>query len=136
MKKFIVILLILLTLPLFVVEANGVPYLTFTYSSTNGRFVYTQDAYVPLSRKQTFGDVTLDNPQDITFDDQDVMYIADRDLGIILVYDEVNQVTKTIGEGILEGPTGVHIGSDGHIYVADFITKKAYQFAPNNDDTY
>ena len=136
MKKFIVIVLILLTLPLFVVEANGVPYLTFTYSSTNGRFVYTQDAYVPLSRKQTFGDVTLDNPQDITFDDQDVMYIADRDLGIIIVYDEVNQVTKTFGEGILEGPTGVHIGSDGHVYVADFITKKAYQFAPNNDDTY
>ena len=136
MKKFIVILLILLTLPLFVVEANGVPYLTFTYSSTNGRFVYTQDAYVPLSRKQTFGDITLDNPQDITFDDQDVMYIADRDLGIIIVYDEVNQVTKTFGEGILEGPTGVHIGSDGHVYVADFITKKAYQFAPNNDDTY
>jgi tetratricopeptide (TPR) repeat protein len=136
MKKLTLIFLFLMIMPLLVVEANGVPYVTFTYSSTNGRFVYTQDAYIPLSRRQTFGNVTLDNPQDITFDDDDVMYIADRDLGIIIVYDEVNQVTKTIGEGILEGPTGVHIGSDGHVYVADFITKKAYQFAPDLDDSY
>ena len=136
MKKLLLIVILMMTLPLFVVEANGVPYLTFTYSSTNGRFVYTQDAYIPLSRKQTFEDITLDNPQDITFDENDIMYIADRDLGIILVYDEINQTTKTIGEGILEGPTGVHVGFDGHVYVADFITKKAYQFAPNNDDTY
>jgi tetratricopeptide (TPR) repeat protein len=123
-------------LPLFVVEANGVPYVTFTYSSTNERFVYTQDAYIPLSRRQTFGDIALNNPQDITFDTNDVMYIADRNLGIIIVYDEISQQTKTIGEGILKGPTGVHIGSDGHVYVADFITKKAYQFAPNESDTY
>ena len=136
MKKLILTILLFMLIPLFVVEANGVPYLTFTYSSTNGRFVYTQDAYIPLSRRQTFGDYTLENPQDITFDEQDVMYIADRDLGLVIVYDESNQTVKTIGEGILEGPTGVHIGSDGHVYVADFITKKAYQFALNTMSTY
>ena len=136
MKKLILTILLFMLIPLFVVEANGVPYLTFTYSSTNGRFVYTQDAYIPLSRRQTFGDYTLENPQDITFDEQDVMYIADRDLGLVIVYDESNQTVKTIGEGILEGPTGVHIGSDGHVYVADFITKKAYQFALNAMNTY
>ena len=136
MKKLILTILLFMLIPLFVVEANGVPYLTFTYSSTNGRFVYTQDAYIPLSRRQTFGDYTLENPQDITFDEQDVMYIADRDLGLVIVYDESYQTVKTIGEGILEGPTGVHIGSDGHVYVADFITKKAYQFALNAMSTY
>jgi tetratricopeptide (TPR) repeat protein len=136
MKKFLVFILIMMVIPIFVLEANGVPYVTFTYSSTNGRFVYTQDAYIPLSRRQTFGDITLNNPQDITFDDNDVMYIADRNLGFILVYDEESQQTKTIGEGILKGPTGVHIGSDGHVYVADFINKKAYQFAPNDQNMY
>lgn len=136
MKKFILAILLFTVIPLFVVEANGVPYLTFTYSSTNGRFVYTQDAYIPLSRRQTFGEYTLENPQDITFDNQDVMYIADRDLGLVIVYDESNQTVKTIGEGILEGPTGVHVGSDGHVYVADFITKKAYQFALSAMNTY
>ncbi len=136
MKKFILAILLFIVIPLFVVEANGVPYLTFTYSSTNGRFVYTQDAYIPLSRRQTFGEYTLENPQDITFDNQDVMYIADRDLGLVIVYDESNQTVKTIGEGILEGPTGVHVGSDGHVYVADFITKKAYQFALSAMNTY
>ena len=136
MKKLILTILLFMLIPLFVVEANGVPYLTFTYSSTNGRFVYTQDAYIPLSRRQTFGDYTLDNPQDIAFDEQDVMYIADRDLGLVIVYDESDQTVKTIGEGILEGPTGVHVDSDGHVYVADFITKKAYQFALNAMNIY
>ena len=136
MKKLILTILLFMLIPLFVVEANGVPYLTFTYSSTNGRFVYTQDAYIPLSRRQTFGDYTLDNPQDIAFDEQDVMYIADRDLGLVIVYDESDQTVKTIGEGILEGPTGVHVDSDGHVYVADFITKKAYQFALNAMNMY
>lgn len=136
MKKLLIILFIVMVLPLFTVKANGVPYITFTYSSTNGRFVYTQDAYIPLSRTETFGSYTLDNPQDITFDDNDIMYIADRDLGVVIVHDEENQHTQVIGEGILEGPTGVHVGFDGNIYVADFITKKAYQFSKNNQDQY
>jgi hypothetical protein len=33
-----------------------------------------------------------------------------------------------IGEGILNQPSGVHVGFDGNLYVADFGNKEGYQF--------
>jgi tetratricopeptide (TPR) repeat protein len=128
MKKLLLVILLFMWIPTLMVQANGVPYLTFTYSQTTGRFVYTQDAYVPLSRIQTFGDIELDRPTDIAFDAMDQMYISDRNLGYIIRYNEMTQEVVKIGEGILKAPTGVHIGFDGHVYVSDFELKQAFKF--------
>ena len=37
MKKIILIVLMLLFVPIMAISANGIPYLTYTYSSTNRR---------------------------------------------------------------------------------------------------
>ena len=136
MKKLIIIVLMLLVIPLFTVSANGVPYLTFTYSSTNNRFVYTQDAYVPLSRIQSFEDLTLDDPQDIFIDNNDILYIADSGLGVVIKYDLTTQEKTLIGENILSRPTGVHVGNDGKVYVTDFELKQAFQFEIDSTGSY
>lgn len=131
MKKLTILLLIFMVMPLFTVSANGVPYLTFTYSSTNDRFVYTQDAYVPLSRIQNFDDLNLVDPQDIVIDQNDNLYIADKGLGFVIKYNLTTQEKTLIGEDVLDEPTGVHVGDDGRVYVADFKLKQAFQFEQN-----
>ena len=136
MKKLFILVLMLCVVPLFTVSANGVPYLTFTYSSTNNRFVYTQDAYVPLSRIQAFDDLALDDPQDIVIDANDVLYIADSGLGLVMKYDLTTQEKTLIGEDVLSRPTGVHVGTDGRVYVTDFELKKAFQFEITTNGSY
>ena len=76
MKKIILIVLMLLFVLIMAISANGIPYLTYTYSSTNRRFVYTQDAYLPLSRIQNLEDIEMQDPQDITIDDNDILYLS------------------------------------------------------------
>lgn len=136
MKKIVILVLMLLVIPMFTVSANGVPYLTFTYSSTSDRFVYTQDAYVPLSRIQAFEDLVLDDPRDIVIDDDDVLFIADSGLGVVIKYDLKTQEKSVIGENILNEPTGVHVGTDGRVYVTDFDHKKAFQFEMSTSGVY
>jgi len=130
MKKLFILLFIfvLLLTPSLKATANGLPYSTFTYSSSQGRIVPTQDAYLPLSISYNLGGLTLKNPSDITIDDNDNVYIADTGNARIVKYSLRTDVVTVIGEGLLNQPTGVHVGFDGSLYVADFGTKKAYQF--------
>jgi len=136
MKKIILIVLMLLFVPIMAISANGIPYLTYTYSSTNRRFVYTQDAYLPLSRIQNLEDIEMQDPQDITIDNNDILYIADRGLGFVIKYDLELQQKTIIGEGVLSSPTGVHVAEDGRVYVTDFELKKAFQFEMNDNEVY
>ena len=136
MKKIILIVLMLLFVPIMAISANGIPYLTYTYSSTNRRFVYTQDAYLPLSRIQNLEDIEMQDPQDITIDDNDILYIADRGLGFVIKYDLELQQKTIIGQGVLSSPTGVHVAEDGRVYVTDFELKKAFQFEMNDNEVY
>ena len=130
MKKILIILLFatLLFLPSQSVEANGLPYNTFTYSSANNRFVFTQDAYLPLSISYELGGLELNNPQDLTIDSDDNIYIADYGNGRVIRYSLQDDTFMIIGEGILNQPMGVHVGRDGNLYIADFGNKEGYQF--------
>ncbi|PKK92861.1 MAG: hypothetical protein CVV61_07600, partial [Tenericutes bacterium HGW-Tenericutes-6] len=140
MKKIIIIFLfaVLLFLPsLKEVNANGLPYSTYTYSSSQRRIVPTQDAYLPLSMSFTLGGEALNSPRDITVDKDDNIYIADYGNARVIKYSLQTDDVMIIGEGILNQPTGVHVGLDGHLYVADFGNKAGYQFLYNpNTDTY
>ncbi len=139
MKKYIVLLIILLAffIPSLEVNANGLPYSTYTYSSANQRFVFTQDAYLPLSISYDLGGLTLDTPSDMTIDEEDNVYIADSGNSRIIKYSLKDDVVSLIGEGILDQPSGVHVGLDGSLYVADFGTKEGYQFLYDElTDTY
>jgi DNA-binding beta-propeller fold protein YncE len=139
MKKIIVFILIVLLgiLSSQTLVANGLPYQTYTYSSSNQRFVFTQDAYLPLSITDNLGGLTLDNPQDLTIDRQDNIYIADQNNSRVIKYSLRDDTVSTIGDGILNEPKGVHVGRDGHLYVADFKNEKGYQFLYHPDtDTY
>ncbi|HAX03072.1 MAG: hypothetical protein A2Y45_06530 [Tenericutes bacterium GWC2_34_14] len=130
MKKLIIVLILIMVFSVtsLTVSANGVPYATFTYSSSQGRIVPTQDAYLPLSMSYNLGGETLLNPEDITIDKEDNVYIADSGNKRVIKYSLQQDQVSIIGEGILEQPTGVHVGIDGALYVADFGNKKAYQF--------
>jgi len=130
MKKLIILLILIMVISVtsLTVSANGVPYATFTYSSSQGRIVPTQDAYLPLSMSYNLGGETLLNPEDITIDKDDNVYIADSGNKRVIKYSLQQDKVSIIGEGILEQPTGVHVGIDGALYVADFGHKKAYQF--------
>ncbi len=132
MMKKICLFLLILMLSILVsspkIEANGLPYVTYTYSSSTRRFVFTQDAYLPLSVTDNLGGLTLNNPQDITIDREDNVYIADQGNSRIIKYELRTDQVWIIGEGILDQPKGVHVGNDGHLYVADFGTQKGYQF--------
>jgi tetratricopeptide (TPR) repeat protein len=135
MKKLLILLffLVLTLTPSLQTSANGLPYSTFTYSSSQGRIVPTQDAYLPLSISYNLGGLTLDNPSDITIDDDDNVYIADTGNARVVKYSLRTDVVSVIGEGLLNQPTGVHVGFDGSLYVADFGSKKAYQFLYDED---
>lgn len=116
---------------------NGIPYNTFTYSTTQGRIVPTQDAYLPLSVTKTFGGLALSQPEDITVDKNDNIYIADSLNGRVLKYSLEDDEVTVIGEGFLSNPQGVHVGNDGGVYVADYNHKKAYKFEFDlNTNTY
>ena len=60
------------------VEANGIPYSTYTYSSSKDSLIWTQDAYLPLSIQYDLAGVEIGNPQDITIDQNNNVYIADE----------------------------------------------------------
>ena len=59
------------------------------------------------------------NPSDIFIDESDLVYIADKDNGRVLIYNHETKETREIGKGILTGPTGVCVSKSGDIYVAD-----------------
>ncbi len=113
-------------------SANGLPYSTYTYSSSMGEIVWTQDAYLPLSVSTELGGETLDGPSDITVDANDIVYVADTGNSRIIRYDLENDTIASFGETILDQPTGVHVDIEGNVYVADFGTKEAYKFIYND----
>lgn len=132
MKKILISLILILTLliaPTSKAKANnGIPYSTFTYSTTQGKIVPTQDAYMPLSVTSNFGGLELNQPEDITVDSNDNIFIADSKNGRVLKYSLEDEEVTIIGDGFLSNPQGVHVGKDGSLYVTDYDHKKAYKY--------
>jgi hypothetical protein len=79
MKKILIIFFIsiFLLIPSLNLKANGLPYATYTYSSALNRMVWTQDAYIPLSIQTELSGLQLEEPQDLTIDKEDNLYISD-----------------------------------------------------------
>jgi hypothetical protein len=111
---------------------NGLPYNTYTYSTSREQLIQTQDAYVPLSITQTIGSYTLNSPQDIVVSTNDILYIADEGNKSVVKFNLLTDEVTVIGEGILNRPRGVHVDRLGRVYVADFGNKVAYQFSQVN----
>ncbi|MFA6801568.1 MAG: YIP1 family protein, partial [Acholeplasmataceae bacterium] len=93
--------------------------------------VWTQDAYLPLSERDNLGGYTLDEPEDLTIDDEDNVYIADTGNSRIIKYSLQDNESQVIGVGILDQPKGVHVSSDGSVYVADYGLKQGLKFVYN-----
>jgi hypothetical protein len=130
MKKILILLFIglFLLMPSLTINANGLPYSTYTYSSALGRMVWTQDAYIPLSIQTELSGLNLSQPQDLTIDQDDNLYISDYGNKRIIKYSLKDDSVLVIGEGILDEPMGIHVGEDGHLYVADFGLKMGLKF--------
>ena len=56
------------------------------------------------------------------------LYIADAGAHVILICSRDGEQVGTIGEGILQTPTGVYVTEDGTVYVADKDAKKVFVF--------
>jgi len=113
---------------------NGLPYSTYTYSTSREQLIQTQDAYVPLSITKTLGDYTLSSPQDVVVSVEDILYIADEGNKSVVKYDLLTDDLTVIGQGVLNRPRGVHVDDEGRVYVADFANKAAYQFTEVNGE--
>ncbi len=133
MKKFAIILLIF-TLSLSMIGTivkgeSGVRYNTFTIS--NGRFVRTQTAYTPLSSQSDVYGESLDRPNDIFIDEDSYVYIVSTNetagTGKLLKFSLETEELLVFGEEFLVNPTGVHVGGNGHNYIADRGNNIAYQ---------
>ena len=75
----------------------------------------------------------LSTPSDIFIDDNDIVYIADKGNGRVLVYNHETKETKEIGKGVLAGPTGVFVSKSDEIFVADETKKLVYIFNQNGE---
>ncbi|MGL4373278.1 MAG: NHL repeat-containing protein, partial [Turicibacter sp.] len=97
-----------------------VPYKTRTFGP-NGKLVETQMAYEPNSVIK----LPSLNAEDLFLAPDQTMYVADTGNGRIIVLKD-GVIHSTIGEGILENPTGIYV--DKKIYVADSVAQKVFVF--------
>ena len=97
---------------------------TMTFNS-KGEFVRTQDAYLP---HRTIISLNLNQAQDMYFDEEDHLYIADSGGKRIVKYQpETNSILQVITHPAMLRPTGVFV-SDRGIYVADPTAATVFRF--------
>jgi hypothetical protein len=100
-------------------------------ANKKGRFVPTQDGYLPDRNITSLG---LNNPENIAFGKNDVLYIADTGNKRILLFDinSGNIVREILYEGF-KSPRGVFIASDETLYVADSVAEAVFIFNPQDE---
>lgn len=116
---------VLWSYPLPVSAENATAY-TYTIS-VDGEWTRTQDAYLPGNL--LFKDMELEKPEDMDIRGSRV-YIADTGKGRILIMDRKSGSVSSIGEEILNAPTGVFINEDGNILVTDNGLGKVVLLSP------
>jgi len=112
---------------------TGVRYPTFTTS--DGRLVRTQTAYVPTVSLTSIHGIEIGEPADIHITQNNVMYLAANlnNVSRIIIYDLNDGSVRTLGEDLLVNATGVFATPEGIIYVADRGGNIAYKLSPEGD---
>lgn len=117
MKQSTAALLVLFMI-LFCPPAYAIESTTYTYTlATDGRFIRTQDAYLPGS--VLLREVGLKSPADLCLSGE-TMYIADTGNNRLVRYELAEGDVAFLGLGVLNQPTGVAVASNGRIFVADY----------------
>lgn len=136
MKKrlTLIMLVVLCFLSIFVINTNKTVEAKDNFSTSpyttqiiglDGKLVNSSTAYLGVDVLNPEG---LDTPSDIFIDENDIVYIADKGNGRILVYNHETKETREIGKGVLAAPTGVYVSNNDEIFVADSSNEKVYIF--------
>ncbi len=146
MKKFIGIILISimvlilgLSTPKQSVEALSNT--TVTLAMSRDGLVPTQDAYLPERYINSLG---LNNPSDLDFNNDDILYISDTGNARIISYDvSIDSIVKEIrvldddGNNLLQSPTGIQIYQTSEIellYIADSAAQAIFVVDVTTDE--
>ena len=90
---------------------------TMTPTAEGDGFAITQSAY---QVSNIYSELGLNNAEDMVVYG-DTAYIADSGNHRVVILDLLTGKYNTIGEDILNNPTGVAVDKEGRIYVADYI---------------
>ncbi len=134
MKKRILVILftLILVLPIMILPVSAAQSTVFTYSlDRKGNLVRTQDAYLP---DRTVTDLSLNNPEDLFFDTNGNLYIADTGNSRIVVYNpKTDEVINEIVSDEMMTPRGVYVTDDGFVYVADTGAAAVHKFSVDGE---
>ena len=82
--------------------------------SVDGEFIQTQTAYESVA---IITQPQISRPEDLFIDDNGYLFVADSNLGHIVILDRNREFVRTVGEHYLQNPTGVFVSD--YIFVAD-----------------
>lgn len=118
-RRALYILISLFVIPLLYAKpAKAIESTTYTYTIGNDwTYIRTQDGYMPGGIY--LNHIGLNSPEDL-YSRDGILYIADSGNGRIVRYDMQNGDLSYLAEGELSYPTGISIGPDGRIYIADY----------------
>lgn len=129
--SFIIFVMMAMMLPIQASEAT-----TYTVTlDAKGQYIRTQDAYLP---EMVNIDMGLSKPEDMMFDDQGTLWIADTGNKRILTYDtNTNTILTEIQYPDFVTPRGLYVSSQ-YLYVADSSAKAVFKFdlSGNHVQTY
>lgn len=132
LKKRSLLFIIITIITFFTsIKANASPATSYTYTlNSKGRFVRTQDAYLP---ERTIVELGLKDPQDMFFDKDDILYIADTGNSRIVKYNPfTDEVILIIENEEFSSPTGIFI-SDDILFIADKTARKVFVYDINGN---
>ena len=134
MRKIKWIIMIVLSISIlfgFSLKSEAASTTSYTLTiNAKGRYVRTQDAYLP---DKTLTSLGLSTPQDMMFGENDLLYIADTGNRRILVYNTVTgAVDQEVTHPDFNQPKGVFV-SDRGIYVADSTADTVFWFDINGN---
>ncbi|MCL2043060.1 MAG: YIP1 family protein [Treponema sp.] len=100
-------------------------------ANRSGMFVPTQDGYLP---DRNITGIGLNRPENITFGNNDILYIADTGNRRIVLFDvNSGNIVREIRYEGFGAPRGIFVTPDDMLYVADSIAGAVFIFNPNDE---
>jgi len=126
MKKQAILSLIIFVMMTMMLPIHASEATTYTVTlDAKGQYIRTQDAYLP---EMVNIDMGLSKPEDMMFDDQGTLWIADTGNKRILTYDtNTNTILAEIQYPDFVTPRGLYV-SNQYLYVADSSAKAVFKF--------